>query len=195
MAYFVEIAYCILGLVSYLADLDLPKPPGRPEWHIHIGFIVAFMVVAVTVIVLQSHTDRSPNHIELQYLNRYFPEGIDIYFENVGGPMLDAVLLNMRIHGRIAVCGMVSQHSYRDEEGIHNLVALVTKRIRMQGFLQSDYLHLFPQFVEQVRTYYKQGKIVYIEDVSEGLESAPAALAGLFTGENIGKQVVRVSQD
>uniref|UniRef100_A0A7C8ZD42 Enoyl reductase (ER) domain-containing protein n=1 Tax=Opuntia streptacantha TaxID=393608 RepID=A0A7C8ZD42_OPUST len=128
-------------------------------------------------------------------LKRYFPEGIDIYFENVGGPMLDAVLLNMRIHGRIAVCGMVSQHSYRDEEGIHNLVALVTKRIRMQGFLQSDYLHLFPQFVEQVRTYYKQGKIVYIEDVSEGLESAPAALAGLFTGENIGKQVVRVSQD
>ncbi|KAJ8450555.1 hypothetical protein Cgig2_020192 [Carnegiea gigantea] len=128
-------------------------------------------------------------------LKRYFPEGIDIYFENVGGSMLDAVLLNMRIHGRIAVCGMVSQHSYHDEEGIHNLFALITKRLRMQGFLQSDYLHLFPQFVEQVGAFYRQGKIVYIEDMSEGLESAPAALAGLFTGKNVGKQVVRVSRD
>lgn len=128
-------------------------------------------------------------------LKRYFPEGIDIYFENVGGPMLDAVLLNMRIHGRIAVCGMVSQHSYHDEEGIHNLFALITKRLRMQGFLQSDYLHLFPQFVEQVGAFYRQGKIVYIEDMSEGLESAPAALAGLFNGKNVGKQVVRASRD
>ncbi|KAL2941417.1 2-alkenal reductase (NADP(+)-dependent) [Bienertia sinuspersici] len=128
-------------------------------------------------------------------LKRYFPEGIDIYFENVGGPMLDAVLLNMRTHGRIAVCGMVSQHSYHDKDGIHNLFALIRNRIRMQGFLQSDYLHLFPEFVEKVGDYYKQGKIVYVEDMNEGLESAPAALAGLFTGKNVGKQVVCVSRD
>ncbi|GMH11422.1 hypothetical protein Nepgr_013263 [Nepenthes gracilis] len=128
-------------------------------------------------------------------LKRYFPEGIDIYFENVGGAMLDAVLLNMRVHGRVAVCGMVTLHSYYDPEGIHNLFALITKRIRMEGFLQSDYLHLFPQFVEQVSSYYKQGKIVYIEDMNEGLESSPAALAGLFTGKNIGKQVVRVARE
>lgn len=127
-------------------------------------------------------------------LRRYFPEGIDIYFENVGGPMLDAVLLNMRVHGRIAVCGMVSQHSFHGE-GIHNLYTLVTKRVRIQGFIQSDYLHLFSKFVEHVRDYYKQGKIVYIEDMKEGLESAPSALVGLFTGKNVGKQVVCVSRE
>lgn len=127
-------------------------------------------------------------------LKRYFPEGIDIYFENVGGAMLDAVLLNMRTHGRIAVCGMVSQHSNRDTEGIHNLFTLIRSRIKMQGFLQSDYLHLFPQFVEHVGAYYRQGKIVYIEDMNDGLESAPSALAGLFTGKNVGKKVVCVSR-
>ncbi|KMT14687.1 hypothetical protein BVRB_4g074550 [Beta vulgaris subsp. vulgaris] len=128
-------------------------------------------------------------------LKRYFPEGIDIYFENVGGAMLDAVLLNMRAHGRIAVCGMVSQHSNHDKAGIHNLFTLIRNRVTMKGFLQSDYLHLFPEFVKRVGDHYKQGKIVYIEDMNEGLESAPAALAGLFTGENVGKQVVCVSQD
>ncbi|XP_039121766.1 2-alkenal reductase (NADP(+)-dependent)-like [Dioscorea cayenensis subsp. rotundata] len=128
-------------------------------------------------------------------LQRYFPKGIDIYFDNVGGKMLDAALLNMRLHGRVAVCGMVSLHSYTDTDGIHNLFTLVQKRIRMEGFLQSDYLHLFPNFVECVANYHRQGKIVYLEDIKEGLENAPAAFAGLFTGKNVGKQVVCVAKD
>ncbi|KAK1356283.1 2-alkenal reductase (NADP(+)-dependent) [Heracleum sosnowskyi] len=126
-------------------------------------------------------------------LKRYFPHGIDIYFENVGGPMLDAVLLNMAIHGRVVVCGMVSQHGMSSRHGIHNLYTLISKRIRMQGFLQSDYLSLFPRFLEDVTSYYRQGKIVYIENMNEGLESAPAAFVGLFSGENVGKQVVRLA--
>lgn len=128
-------------------------------------------------------------------LKRYFPQGIDIYFDNVGGSMLDAALANMRIHGRIAVCGMVSQHSISNPQGIHNLINLIPKRVKMQGFLQSDYLHLFPRFLEHVSSLYKQGKIVYVEDMNEGLESAPAAFVGLFTGKNVGKQVVCVSRD
>ncbi|KAG5573738.1 hypothetical protein H5410_063504 [Solanum commersonii] len=72
-------------------------------------------------------------------LKRYFPDGIDIYFENVGGKMLDAVLLNMRIHGRIAVCGMISQYNLEQNEGVHNLFCLISKRLRMQGFLAVDY--------------------------------------------------------
>lgn len=126
-------------------------------------------------------------------MNRYFPQGIDIYFENVGGPMLDAVLLNMAIHGRIAVCGMVSQHGMSGQHGIHNLYTLISKRIRMQGFLQSDYLSLFPRFVKDVTAYYRQGKIVYIENMNQGLESAPAAFVGLFSGQNVGKQVIRLA--
>ncbi|XP_030540709.1 2-alkenal reductase (NADP(+)-dependent) isoform X2 [Rhodamnia argentea] len=126
-------------------------------------------------------------------LKRYFPQGIDIYFDNVGGDMLDAALLNMCVGGRIAVCGMVSQHSQTDPQGIHNLFNLISKRIRMQGFLQSDYLHLFPLFFNQVLKYYKQGKITYVEDVAQGLEHAPAAFVGLFSGRNVGKQVIHVA--
>ncbi|XP_010528625.1 PREDICTED: 2-alkenal reductase (NADP(+)-dependent) [Tarenaya hassleriana] len=128
-------------------------------------------------------------------LKRFFPEGIDIYFDNVGGSMLDAVLLNMRVRGRIALCGMVSLQSLSNPQGVHNLFNAISKRIRIEGFLQSDYLHLYPQFLEHVKGYYKEGKIVYIEDMSEGLETAPSALAGLFSGRNIGKQVVRVATD
>ncbi|KAF5176024.1 2-alkenal reductase (NADP(+)-dependent) [Thalictrum thalictroides] len=128
-------------------------------------------------------------------LKRYFPAGIDIYFENVGGKMLDAVLLNMNIHGRISVCGMISQYNLEnlEVEGVKNLFCLVTKRIRMEGFVvMSDYNELYPKFQELAREYLKQGKIVYVEDVVEGIENGGAALVGLFSGRNVGKQVVAV---
>ncbi|KAF5942269.1 hypothetical protein HYC85_019911 [Camellia sinensis] len=97
-------------------------------------------------------------------LKRYFSSGINIYFENVGVKMLDAVLVNMRLHGCIAVC----------------------------GFLVFDCYHLYPKFLEMILPHIKEGKITYVEDVVEGLESAPAALIGLFSGRNVGKQVVVV---
>lgn len=128
-------------------------------------------------------------------LKRHFPKGIDIYFDNVGGEMLDAALINMREHGRIAACGMVSQHSITAPKGITNLYSVVIKRITMRGFIQHDHLHLYPQFLEAVAGYYKQGKIVYLEDTKEGLENAPAALCGLFAGKNVGKQVVCVARE
>uniref|UniRef100_A0A2N9F2Z4 Alcohol dehydrogenase-like C-terminal domain-containing protein n=1 Tax=Fagus sylvatica TaxID=28930 RepID=A0A2N9F2Z4_FAGSY len=128
-------------------------------------------------------------------LKRYFPKGIDIYFENVGGKMLDAVLLNMREHGRIAVCGMISQYNLDKPEGVHNLMYLISKRIRIEGFLVFDYYHLYPKFVELVLSYIAEGKIVYVEDIAEGLESGPAALVGLFTGRNVGKQIVLVAHE
>ncbi|EYU36663.1 hypothetical protein ABFS82_14G288700 [Erythranthe guttata] len=128
-------------------------------------------------------------------LKRYFPDGIDVYFENVGGKMLEAVLLNMRVHGRIAVCGMISQYNLEQPEGVSNLFCLITKRIRMEGFLVFDYYHLYPKYLEMVLPLIKQGKISYVEDVAEGLESAPAALVGLFSGRNVGKQLVVVARD
>lgn len=126
---------------------------------------------------------------------RYFPEGIDIYFENVGGNMLDAVLLNMRLRGRIAVCGMISQYNLEKPEGIHNLFCLIAKRIRMEGFLVFDYYHIYPKFLQLALQYIKEGKIVYIEDKIEGLENAPSALIRLFTGQNVGKQVVVIAHE
>ena len=125
--------------------------------------------------------------------NRYFPQGIDIYFDNVGGDMLDAALGNMKVFGRIAVCGMMSIDRRSDPQNLRNLYNVIIKRIKIQGFLQRDYLDLYPRFLEHVTAYYRQGDIVYIEDMNEGLESAPSALAGLFSGKNVGKQVVRVA--
>ncbi|XP_039167178.1 2-alkenal reductase (NADP(+)-dependent)-like [Eucalyptus grandis] len=118
-----------------------------------------------------------------------------IYFENVGGKMLDAVLLSMKLHGRIAVCGMISQYNLEQPEGIHNLTNFILKRIRMEGFVVSDYYHLYPKFLETVLPQFKEGKIVYVEDIAECLENAPTALIGLFSGRNVGKQVVVVSHE
>ncbi|KAH6809289.1 Zinc-binding dehydrogenase family protein [Perilla frutescens var. frutescens] len=126
-------------------------------------------------------------------LKRYFPDGIDIYFENVGGKMLDAVLNNMRVHGRIPVCGMISQYGLERPESVHNLFNLISKRIRMQGFIVGDHYHLYPKFLEMVLPQIKEGKITYVEDIAKGLESAPNALVGLFSGRNVGKQVVVVT--
>ncbi|KAJ4964391.1 hypothetical protein NE237_024330 [Protea cynaroides] len=128
-------------------------------------------------------------------LKRYFPEGIDIYFENVGGKMLDAVLLNMRNLGRISVCGMISQYNLQKSEGVHNLFCLITKQVRMEGFLVGNYFHLLPKYYDFVMPLIKEGKITYVEDTIEGLDNAPGALIGLFTGSNVGKQVVVVAHE
>lgn len=128
-------------------------------------------------------------------LKRYFPEGIDIYFENVGGKMLDAVLVNMRTLGRIAACGMISQYNLEKHEGVHNLTLIVWKQIRMQGFLAASYYHLYPKFLEMALPYIKQGKIVYVEDKAEGLETGPTSLLSLFTGQNVGKKLLVVARE
>ncbi|TVU51430.1 hypothetical protein EJB05_02861 [Eragrostis curvula] len=125
-------------------------------------------------------------------LKRFFPDGIDIYFDNVGGAMLDAVLINMRMHGRIAACGHISQYNLEVPEGVHNLFSLVTKRVRMEGFMVLDYHSKYRMFEEEIVGYLKEGKICYVEDVVDGLEKAPAALIGLFTGRNVGKQLVNL---
>ena len=131
----------------------------------------------------------------LKCFSRYFPEGIDIYFENVEGKMLDAVLLNMRAHGCIAGCGMISQYNLDKPEGVHNLMHLIYKRVWMEGFVVTDYFHLYPKFLEFILPHIAEGKIVYVEDIAEGLESGPSALIGLFSGLNVGKQVVLVAQE
>ena len=107
--------------------------------------------------------------------------------------MLDAVLLNMKVHGRIAMCGMISQYNLDQPEGVHNLFTLIIMRIRMKGFLVFDYYHLYDKYLEMVIPQIKEGKIVYEEDIAHGLESGPEALVGLFSGRNVGKQLIVVS--
>jgi len=109
--------------------------------------------------------------------------------------MLDAVLINMRTHGRIAVCGMVSQYNLDEPEGVKNLMHIVYRRVRVQGFAVSDYYHLYSKFLEFVLPLIREGKITYVEDIVEGLENGPAALVRLLSGRNVGKQVVVVARE
>jgi NADPH-dependent curcumin reductase CurA len=101
----------------------------------------------------------------------------------------------MRAHGRIAVCGMISQYNLEQPEGVQNLMLLVYKRIRMEGFVVFDYYNIYPKFLDVVLPYIREGKIVYVGDIAEGLESGPAALIGLYSGRNVGKQVVAIARD
>ncbi|XP_057777808.1 2-alkenal reductase (NADP(+)-dependent)-like [Salvia miltiorrhiza] len=128
-------------------------------------------------------------------LKRYFPEGIDIYLDNVGGEMLDAAILNMKLNGRISLCGMISQYNQQHREGVRNMFNVVAKQIRMQGFVVFLYYSLYPKFLDFMLPLIRQGKIEYVEDIADGLESAPAALIGIFSGRNVGKQVVRVAHE
>nr|XP_043610891.1 2-alkenal reductase (NADP(+)-dependent)-like [Erigeron canadensis] len=128
-------------------------------------------------------------------LKRYFPEGIDVYFETVGGKMLEAALLNMRLNGRIAGIGMISQHNLEEEEGVRYLLSVITKRLTMRGFIVHDHYDLIPQYHELIVPLIKKGTIKYVEDVAEGLENGPAALVGIFQGKNVGKQVVVVARE
>ncbi|KAH9613842.1 hypothetical protein KSS87_000379 [Heliosperma pusillum] len=119
--------------------------------------------------------------------------GFDEAFNYKEEEDLDAAL--RRIHGRIPVCGLISQYNLMEPEGVHSLFCLITKCIRMEGFMVSDYYHLYQKYLEMILPHIKEGKISYVEDVAEGLESALSALVGLFSGKNVGKQLVVVDRE
>lgn len=121
------------------------------------------------------------------------PQGIDVYFENVGGAHLDAALPRMNVRGRIPVCGMISTYN-GGGEGVRNLFAMIYSRVRMEGFVASDFGHLNAQFVSDMTGWLKAGRIKYQETVLEGFERAPEGLIGLFEGRNSGKMLIRVAE-
>lgn len=120
------------------------------------------------------------------------PTGIDIYFENVGGEILDAVLKRLNAGARIPLCGLIS--GYNGEPiPIKNPFALLTSRAHLQGFIISDHLNLWPEAIKELGGYVAAGKIKYRETITEGIENAPRAFIGLLKGENFGKQLIKVS--
>jgi NADPH-dependent curcumin reductase CurA len=124
------------------------------------------------------------------------PEGIDIYFDNVGGEILEAVLFRMNDRGRIVCCGAVSQYNASTPTGPRNLPGMVVvKRLRMEGFIVMDYAHDDAKAVRALQNWVASGAIKVQEDIVEGLENAPAALIGLLSGDNRGKRMVRVGPD
>jgi len=124
-------------------------------------------------------------------LNKAAPEGIDVYFDNVGGDSLFAALASLRVHGRIVACGMIS--GYNDESpqpGPSNLANMISKRLTMKGLIVSDWLNRRSEFLEEVTGYVKAGKLHNEETVVKGIENAADAFIGLFSGHNSGKMVV-----
>ncbi|MGA3036754.1 MAG: NADP-dependent oxidoreductase [Vulcanimicrobiaceae bacterium] len=125
-------------------------------------------------------------------LKTHCPEGVDIYFDNTGGPILRAVMRQLRLHARIAIVGMIDQYNATSPPPGPNLRQMLTMRATMQGFLVGDHQAHVAAFERDVSAWLREGKIRYREDVVEGLESAPRALIGMLRGENFGKLIVRV---
>ncbi len=124
------------------------------------------------------------------------PKGIDIYFENVGGPMLDAVLRLINPFSRIPLCGMISQYNLAaPEPGPRFLVSMIPNRTLMQAFIIGDHMDRLLEFIREVGGWLKAGRLKYQETVVEGIENAPRAFLGLLRGENLGKMLVRLGPD
>ena len=130
----------------------------------------------------------------LDHLHRLAPDGIDVYFDNVGGESLEAALATLRPHGRIIACGGIA--SYNDEKpkpGPANLFNVTTKRLTMKGLISSDWLPRQTEFEQEVGGYYRAGKIKNQETVVDGIDHAVDAFLGLFAGKNQGKMIVKLT--
>jgi NADPH-dependent curcumin reductase CurA len=124
------------------------------------------------------------------------PNGIDVYFENVGGDHLDAALPRMNPLGRIPVCGMISAYNTPGARstGVTTLSNMIYNRLTMKGFVVYEFEHLREQFLSDMKGWIKDGRMKYHETIVDGIDNAPRALIGLFTGENTGKMLVRLGQ-
>jgi hypothetical protein len=129
----------------------------------------------------------------LEQLNDAAPDGIDVYFDNVGGESLEAALSALRVNGRIIACGGIS--SYNEESpkpGPSNLFNMTTKRLTMKGMIVGDWLHRQSEFEKEVGAHYQAGRLKSLETVVDGLDQAVGAFIGLFEGKNVGKMVVKL---
>ena len=126
-------------------------------------------------------------------VGRIAKNGIDVYFDNVGGPLLEAVLFKINLNARIVICGAISNYASTDMPvGPRNLSSLIVNRARMEGFLVLDYLHRSDEAIQKLSKWLMDGKIKHREDIQEGIENCPSTLNRLFTGQNIGKQILKI---
>ena len=145
--------------------------------------------------------DHCLNHKSSKFseeLKQVCPEGIDVYFENVGGKVLDSVLPLLNDFARIPVCGIISAYNSTELPSGPNLIpslmrSILVKRLTFRGFIVWDFANQEKEALQQLAKWIKQGKLHYLEDIVDGLENAPEAFIGLFDGKNFGKLVVRVN--
>jgi hypothetical protein len=153
---------------------------------------------------LDAAIDHRPERRLAVALHRACPEGFDLCFDNVGGRHLEAALQNMKVGGRVVICGMISQYNERPNEpyserraapGPRNLIQLIIKRLTLRGFIVNDHTDLEASFRARMAVWLASGAIKSRETIVKGLENAPSAFIGLFTGANIGKMLVRLPED
>ncbi len=124
------------------------------------------------------------------------PDGVDVYYDNVGGETLDIVLGQVNLHGRVVICGTASTDAWIPQpSGLRPERNLLVNRIRMEGFLTFDFADRYGEAHADLSTWVRDGEIQYREDIVDGLENAGAALAGLYAGRNMGRQLIRVRPD
>ncbi|GIV76991.1 MAG: hypothetical protein KatS3mg050_1385 [Litorilinea sp.] len=129
-------------------------------------------------------------------LARRCPDGIDVYFDNVGGDHLEAALDHMNQHGRIVACGMISVYNATEPVcAPRNLFRVVGQRLTIQGFIVSDHWDRREAFLQDMSRWIQEGRVRWQETVVEGIENAPKAFIGLFQGENFGKMLVKIGPD
>lgn len=122
------------------------------------------------------------------------PDGIDVYFDNVGGSTLDAVLARMNPAARISICGQISTY-VEAGDGLRNIMAMLRQRATMTGFSIYDHVHKLPTFLPRMSRWLADGQVVYVEDILDGIEVVPSAFVGMLDGDNVGKRLVQVSDD
>jgi NADPH-dependent curcumin reductase CurA len=124
------------------------------------------------------------------------PDGVDVYFDNVGGDVTDAVIVNLNFWARVALCGAISQYNAETPPvGPRLMWNFVGRRTSLRGFIVSDFAHKFDPARKQMGAWVRSGKLKYREDIADGIASAPRAFIGMLRGENFGKQLVRLGED
>ena len=130
-----------------------------------------------------------------QALHTHCPQGIDVYFDNVGGATLEAALRHANVAARFPVCGMISSYNDTADAGIKGLHALLAKRITLTGFIIYDHVHKLAAYQARVAPWLRSGELHFHEDIVQGIANAPAALIGMMKGEAIGKRLVQVAPE
>lgn len=143
--------------------------------------------------------DLAVNYKQTDYfekLKKGCPNGVDIYFDNVGGEITDHVITLINKNSRVIICGQISMYNLEKPDiGPRNFWIFLTRSATLKGFLVFDYQARFPEGIRQMAQWIKEGRIKYRETIVEGLENAPKAFIGLFKGENVGKQLVKVAEE
>ena len=121
------------------------------------------------------------------------PDGVDVYFENVGGAIMEAVMTRMNFASRMIVCGLVSEYNATEAYGVRTMRAVLVNRIRMQGMIVFDWINRYPEGIRALSALVAAGKIKYRESVVQGIENAPQGLVDLLQGKNFGKQLVKIA--